>query len=397
MSLLRLLVLVLAVSLTAGCAVTHQVRQELLPPAAAQALVRPWPLEVGVFVPPAVRTRVIAHQLWSLPAGEAVDARFRWMLAQMFEHVVVLDRLPAGGAAANGLAGVVELAGFEYEYGVPGALRYRVVLHSGGGDTLDAWTVSAPLMLWDTGASSLSASMYGVGSELAYAMRDVMAQFMVHFADRPAVRAWLAGAGVPAGPLRPGLHGAADPPSVVRLLLLPDVRTWLHTDSAQAMRCVGQRLEQGVPGIEVVTSERMRLAFFPWLEPSTAPRTIEALRAWLDDPAIRATLRAHGVHYLLEFHGGTKTDMPGGGILCGAGYGGGGCLGFAWGSRESAFEATLLDLQRADQPQEARSRKHGKAYMPAFGLPIPLLAATEAAACEELAQHVQAMLRPGAP
>lgn len=396
-ALVGLLAQGLVVALLAGCAITHSVRQDLLPPPEARALVEPWPLGVGFYVAPAVRTQVIAHQGWRMPAGEAVDANFRWTVAQLFAHVIVLDRPPAAGTPPPGLAGVIELAGLEYEPGSAGSLRYRLALYSGTGERLDAWTVSSPLLNWDAAASSLTASLQGVGSELAYAMRDLGAQFMVHFADRPAARAWLAGAGVPDAALRPAWQGTAADAEANRVMLLPDIGTWLHTDSAQAMRCVGGRLAQASPAVQVVPADRVRLALFPWLEPSTAPKTPEALRRWLDEPAIRRALQAAGVRYLLEFRGGTQTDIPGGGILCGAGYGGGGCLGFAWGSRESAFHATLIDTQRTNTAQAADVRQRGKVYVPAFGLPVPLMAATETAACDELARQIRAMLQPTQP
>ena len=395
---LRLIVLCLVVSLSTGCAVTHDVNQDVLPQPTATAMIQPWPLTVGLYIPPTVSSRVFAQQGWRVPAGEAVAANFSWTLQQMFTRVVELDKPPSGPGLPQGLAGVVELSDIAYEYGISGSLGYEIALYSGKGDRLDGWPETMPLVLWDIRESSLPGSMFGVGREIAYAMRNISAQFMVHFADRPAVQAWLAGEGISPAVVRPGLSEvAAAPPAMPRILLVPNIGTWLYTDASRAMACVGRRLAQANPPFEVVPTDQVRQAFFPWLEPSTAPKTVEDFRRWLAEPVIRNKMRAMGARYLLEFHGDTKTDIPGGGILCGAGYGAGGCLGFAWGSRESSFGASLLDMWREDAPFDAGATQRGGVYVPAFILPIPIMASTETMACEELSRRIHDRLMRSGP
>ena len=395
---LRFVLLGLAVYASTGCTFTHPVKQEVLPQPTTAAMVQPWSLTVGLYIPPAVSSRVFAQQAWRVPAGESAASSFRWALERMFARIVVLDAPPSARAMPGGLAGIVELSDIAHEYAVPGSLRYEIGLYTGTGDRIDRWTITTPLPIWDIKESSLSSLMQTVGSELAYAIRDVSAQFMVHFADRPAVQGWLAGEGVSAAAVRPVFHGdGAAPPAAPRVLLVPNIRTWLHTDASRAMACVGRRLAQASPPFEVIPADRVRLEFFPWLEPSTAPKTVEAVRRWLADPAIQNKMRAIGARYLLEFHGETKTDIPGGGILCGAGYGGGGCLGFAWGSRESSFSASLLDIREGGTPLDASATQRGGVYVPAFLLPIPIMAQTETKACDELAQRIHAMFTRNDP
>jgi hypothetical protein len=395
---LRGLVLCLAVVAATGCAFTYPVKQEVLPQPAAAAMVQPWPLRVGLYIPPAVRVRVFAQQGWRVPVGEPVASNFQWVIEQMFARVVVLDAPPAGHALPNGLDGVVELSDVAYEFTLPETLRYEVGLYSGNGERVDSWPIVTTLPLWDIAESSLSSLMMSRGTELAYAIRDVTAQFMVHFTDRPAVLAWLAGAGVATAGVRPVFSSSGSaPPAEPRILLVPNLGTWLYTDATRAMDCVGHRLAQARPPFEVMPAGQVRLEFFPWLEPSTAPKSLEELQRWAAEPAVRNKMRAIGARYLLEFRGGTKTEIPGGGILCGAGFGAGGCFGFAWGSRESAFNATLLDMWEGGKPLEVSATRRGGVYMPAFVLPIPLMAQTESTACEELSQRIHDRLMRGGP
>jgi len=395
---LRSLVLCLAVVVATGCAFTYPVKQEVLPQPATAALIQPWPLSVGLYIPPAVRSRVFAQQAWRVPVGETAASNFQWTLERMFTRVVVLDAQPAGQALPDGLNGVVELSDMTYEFDQPESLRYEVGLYSATGERVDGWPITTTLPIWDIETSGLSSLIMNRGTELAYAMRDVTAQFMLHFADRPAVQAWLAGEGIAAAAVRPAFSGSgAVSPVAPKVLLVPNLGTWLYTDAARAMDCVGNRLAQASPPFEVIAADQVRLAFFPWLEPSTAPKSLEDLQRWAAEPAIRNKMRAIGARYLLEFHGGTKTQIPGGGILCGAGYGAGGCFGFAWGSRDSAFNATLLDMREGGAPLDASAMQHSGVYVPAFILPIPLMAATESKACEELSQRIHDRLTRGGP
>lgn len=392
MGLWRLCLLCVSACLATGCAIDYQLREDLLPARAATALIEPWPLDIGLYIPPPVQARVIGHQAWRMPVGETLTANFHWTLRQMFRRVEVLTAPPAGRRQPGELSATLELAAVDYRYGVPGSLGYDIVLRSTQGAVLDAWSVTTPMNLWDLDASSLRGSLYSVSSEFALAMRNVTAQFMLGFAERPAVAAWLRAQGL-AATLRPASRAAsARPAGQARILLVPNIGSWLHTDAARARSCVGQRLETRTGTFEIVPVAEVRLGFFPWLEPGTAPKTTGDLLHWLATPPVRSRMQALGVRYLLEFHGGTTTEMPGGGIVCGGGYGAGGCLGFAWGSRQSAFRATLLDARADSPPLETGSSRRGGAYMPAFILPVPIMAATQRHACEDLRRRLRELL-----
>jgi hypothetical protein len=171
------------------------------------------------------------------------------------------------------------------------------------------------------------------------------------------------------------------------------MRTWLYTDAERSMSCIGDRLTQAKPPLEVVPLETVRLEFFPWLESTTAPRFPEALHRLLSDPAVRARMSTLGFRYLLELRGGTKSgESSGGAWACGMG-----CFGFEYLSRESSFSVYVLDLLKDTESRDVTVTKRGGIYIPAFILPLPLLAPTRSGACQELAERLHERLTGAAP
>lgn len=115
------------------------------------------------------------------------------------------------------------------------------------------------------------------------------------------------------------------------------------------------------------------------------------MRHWLNEQAVQTQLRALGIRYFLEFRGGTKTDTKGG-MVCSYG-----CIGFVWGSRQSSFSAYLLDIQKLEVLAEENVVRGGRVFVPAFLLPVPLIAATKTSACQELAEKIHAAIVRGTP
>ena len=131
-------------------------------------------------------------------------------------------------------------------------------------------------------------------------------------------------------------------------MVVPDMGSWLYTDSAVPESCIGDRLAEYSPPLNLIPIDRIRLEFFPWLEPAVAPKSQEAMRQWLRDEVVQTQLRALGIRYFLEFRGGTRMDTEGG-MLCSYG-----CLDFIWGHRQSSFQRLLArhaekrDVDRRD-------------------------------------------------
>ncbi len=176
---------------------------------------------------------------------------------------------------------------------------------------------------------------------------------------------------------------------------------WWPADPAEAARalgdelsvCLTERIGEVAPEIAVVSQRAVRDALFPLLEPATQPGTLDAFQKLLAREDVRARLAGRGLRYLVAFAGRTDRSAPGGQILCGAGYGGGGCLGFAWQDETTQLEAALWPLDDATPVQREQARSEGTSLWPAFALPIPIPARTRAAACRDLGTRIATAIR----
>jgi hypothetical protein len=382
--------------LMGGCAITYNVNPELLPDTKGAALVQQLPLAVGVYIPHSVRSREFSKGTGHVQVGHALATTFEWALSQLFSKVVILNSTPSNAAIQSGLAGAIELANVSLSENQD-SFVYEIIFYSPTGEKIDTWSLAGNMgntALWDIESSSLSASMQSIGTGTSYGIRNQTAQFMLELPSQGAVKNWCQDAKIASTPLKPFIGNPLNRPARNnwRTMILPELISWRYTDHAKAMECVGNHLRIYDPPVEIVLAESIRLDFFPWLEPSTAPKTIGELRTLLQQPAMEQKLHELGIRYLLSIQGGTYTTIPGGGILCGAGMGGGGCFGFAFGTRDSSFTATIVDLQSEEQPREISSKESSGVYVPAFGIPIPLLAPTEASACEHLAKDIHAVI-----
>jgi hypothetical protein len=219
-----------------------------------------------------------------------------------------------------------------------------------------------------------------------FALRDASAVLIVDLPRRPSIRAWLDRSGVTApadGPVLPAVPPPAAHVAGVALLPLAPLADRAEI-AAHAQECLGERLR---PAIAVVDDETLRARLFPWFEPSTRPADAAGLLDFLGEPALRASLDAIGVRYVVLFVGGTTTNFDKGGILCGNV-----CFGFSWGTRSSSFTAIVLDAREGVLAGDRQARRSADVYMPAFILPIPLIAATESKACDALAADVRRVI-----
>ena len=169
-----------------------------------------------------------------------------------------------------------------------------------------------------------------------------------------------------------------------------------HSSSAlggDIEECLVSRIHDVAPEIVLIPQRAIRDALFPLLEPATAPETEEEFAALLSRKEVRRRLSSRGLRYLVAFAGGTMRPDWKGGILCGAGYGGGGCLGFAWQDETTALSATVWSLADANVAQREDAKAEGTSVVPAFLLPVPILARTKQGACNELGSRIALAIR----
>jgi len=180
---------------------------------------------------------------------------------------------------------------------------------------------------------------------------------------------------------------------------------WWPADPSKAMysfsrsidKCLTRQFHQALPDVPVIDHDAVQDMLYPLMEPGTQPDSELEFAALLRRDDVRARLARKGLRYLVAFSGSTHTDDWNGGIYCFAGYGGGGCLGFAWASKETALDAVLWDLQAPDGAKHAKGGDTGTSMMPAFLLPIPLFASTQGDACRELGSRIVNAIEEGAP
>ena len=179
---------------------------------------------------------------------------------------------------------------------------------------------------------------------------------------------------------------------------------WWPADPSKAMysfsnsidKCLTRQFHQALPNVPVIGHDVVQDMLYPLMEPGTQPDTELEFAELLRRDDVRARLAGKGLRYLVAFSGSTHTDDWNGGIYCFAGYGGGGCLGFAWASKETALDAVLWDLQAPGGAKHATGGDTGTSMVPAFVLPIPLLASTQGDACRELGKHIVSAIEEGA-
>jgi hypothetical protein len=165
-----------------------------------------------------------------------------------------------------------------------------------------------------------------------------------------------------------------------------------YQTEAEFTECVAESLEDAQ--LTVYPRQRFINRLFPWFEPRIAPTTTDALPRLLADPVIAQRLRSTDVRYLVWLDGATRDGDLGGAMSCAVGPGGGACLGFLWWEQEAAYKASVWDLNNLRPVGRVSVEASGTSYMPAVILPLPLLARTQAAACDGVADELRQFLRP---
>jgi hypothetical protein len=128
-------------------------------------------------------------------------------------------------------------------------------------------------------------------------------------------------------------------------------------------------------------------SLFPWFEPGRTPMAPDALDQMLRKPHVRARIADLNVRYLIGI---AKRDESDGfpGFFCGAGYGGGGCLGVGWENKETSLEAVIWDLLEGGLAGDLSAHTSGTSLAIGVAVPIIFVAYTEAEACEKMADLI---------
>jgi len=158
---------------------------------------------------------------------------------------------------------------------------------------------------------------------------------------------------------------------------------------ADYIRCVERALGRGM---NVIPNQQFIDNLFPWFEPRTAPADTKGLITLMEKPGVPAAVERMGVRYIIWLDGGTERVTQGGSLSCAAGPGGGGCFGFAWWQDDADYEASIWDLEDSEAAGTVTADYSGTSFLPALVVPIPLIARTQAKACNGLARQLQAFI-----
>ena len=103
-------------------------------------------------------------------------------------------------------------------------------------------------------------------------------------------------------------------------------------------------------------------------------------------------LKTSGVRYIVWVTGDTEKTSSGGSLSCAISPAGGGCFGLAWWENDSIYKAAIWDIRAGKSAGEVSANVHGTSVIPAFFIPVPIIARTKTAACKGLARELQAFI-----
>lgn len=166
-----------------------------------------------------------------------------------------------------------------------------------------------------------------------------------------------------------------------------------YETGAGFVSCVGDRINQGGNRINVIPEQEFIDALFPWFEPRTAPLQTQDLERMMAEEVVANRINEFGIRYIVWVDGTTETSGRAGSISCAIGPGGGGCFGFGSWEDDSNFDARIWDVEEFTSVGTISADANGQSYVPAFVVPIPLIARVEANACATLADQLKNFVR----
>jgi hypothetical protein len=155
------------------------------------------------------------------------------------------------------------------------------------------------------------------------------------------------------------------------------------------MECLTQALSKQQLPVNFYPEQDFVDSLFPWFEARTAPASLDELPALLRRHGVSEKIAELDVRYLIWVDGQSEKVDEGGGLSCAVGPGGGGCFGFVWWDTSSAYEAVIWDLQKNRSIGAVNADATGMSYIPALIVPVPLIARTQNAACNGLAEQLK--------
>ena len=156
--------------------------------------------------------------------------------------------------------------------------------------------------------------------------------------------------------------------------------------------CVADNMSRGQNALNVVSEQRFLDATFPWFEPRIAPLNHTELPTIIKQAPLAERLDEMGLKYLVWIEGSTERIDSSGSMSCVVVASGGGCFGFLSWENDSAYEASVWDVETGQAAGKISSEATGVSYMPAVIVPIPLIARVRSSACTSLANQLKSFV-----
>lgn len=189
-----------------GCGPVQLVASSRIP----TPLIVKLPVTVALFMPQQFAQFVHKEERWgtdwNIDIGKAQSDALSQLVNAMFDKVIVVDSLAAGGALGSDVAAILEPSVEEYAFVTPRdagspffavSIKYRVNVYTPDGKLADSWGFTG----YGTSPAGGLSNTEPLESATALAMRDAGAKLVVEFRDQPVVRG-----------LFPGAETADDPP-----------------------------------------------------------------------------------------------------------------------------------------------------------------------------------------
>jgi hypothetical protein len=169
------------------------------------------PVTVALFMPEQFAQYIHKEERWgtdwNIHIGKAQTDAMSQLVNSMFDKVIVVESLAAGGALGSGIAAIIEPSVEEYAFVTPRdagspffavSIKYRVNVYMPDGKLADSWGFTG----YGTSPAGGLSNTEPLQNATALAMRDAGAKLVVEFRDQPVVRG-----------LFPEAQSADDPPS----------------------------------------------------------------------------------------------------------------------------------------------------------------------------------------
>ena len=155
--------------------------------------------------------------------------------------------------------------------------------------------------------------------------------------------------------------------------------------------CLAKELAAKPSLYTLIPAEMYTRAAYPSLPDELVPRTPEYVRIALTNDGVQERIRSLELDYLIYILGTTELEHDWGDVLCGVGYGGGGCLGIVNIDKRSNISAVVVDVDATQEMISVGAQSSGELVIAVLGiLPVWYEAPTKRAACRTLAEKLDA-------